>query len=206
MRYPEKKYLPALILILMISLLTANAACTRRSRPFAYNGVWWVNTPLEQRLGFIDGFLDCHNYALQEPEKLTDSRSSYETAVSKYYDEHRGDRSMLAGRVLVRVADNLSKGGKPGEVYDGRIWLKYSEKERMGFVEGYLNALMPTSSRSVRFPKSPEYYANRITRWYSIASPDTSQSGNLDDPLKQKISKILWGMRNSGQLSGETSK
>ena len=185
-------------------LIIGNIHC-RRPRFQAYDGTWWVNTPLDQRLGFIDGFVDCYTYGSRKEEKLQKPRNWYQAAVSAYYEKNGGE--MLVGQALIRVAETLEASslagqGSPNEArpngaFDGTVWLKYSEKERIGFVEGYLNALMPQTSRLTSFPKNPQYYADAISKRYETSRVDR------DDSVKQRIGEILWGMRNRGQQASK---
>ncbi len=197
------RYRITLFCVFMMFLITGSIHCSR-PRFQRYDGTWWANTPSGQRLGFIDGFVDCYTYALRKEERLQKPRNWYHSAISDYYKNNGGDKEMLVGQVLIRVAETSETSSlagrespneaKPDRVFDGTVWLNYSEKERIGFVEGYLNALMPQTSRSVSFPKNPEYYADSISKRY------TTQA----DSLKQRISEVLWGMRNRWrQTDGE---
>jgi hypothetical protein len=203
------QYQIPLFLILAIFSISGSIACKRPQRFQAYDGIWWINTPVGQRLGFIDGFVDCYTYGFREGEKLWKPRTWYQAAISAYYEKHSGDDSMRVGQVLIRVAESTDAsslaGGeslniaKQNGAFDGLVWLNYSQKERIGFVEGYLNAMMPQMSRSVSFPKSPEYYADAITKRYSVSTIDQPRTNIPNDSVKQKIAEVLWGMRNRGQ-------
>jgi hypothetical protein len=199
------QYKMPLFLIFAIFFILGSIACTRTQRFHAYDGTWWMNTPLNQRLGFIDGFVDCYTYGKQS----TKPRNWYQAAISSYYEKHSGDESMLVGQVLIRIAESTKDFSLPGRnsanvvklngTFDGRVWLIYSQKERMGFIEGCLNALMPRTSRSVIFPKSPEYYTDVVTRFYSVSAASQSQTDASEHPINRRIVDVLWGMRNQGR-------
>jgi hypothetical protein len=201
-----RRYRSALFFIFLIFLIIGNMNC-RRPRFQAYDGTWWVNIPLDQRLGFIDGFVDCYTYGSRKEEKLQKPRNWYQAAVSAYYEKNGDDREMLVGQVLIRVAETSEapspvgqdspKEARPNGVFDGTVWLKYSEKERIGFVEGNLNALMPQTSRLASFPENPQYYADAISKRYETSRVDQG------DSVKQRIGEILWVLRNRGQQASK---
>jgi hypothetical protein len=205
----QRHYRPALLLIIIPLFVLGSISCKRANSFQGYDGTWWPNTPLDQRLGFVEGFLDCYTYGCRKESRLCAVRDDLEPAITLYYAKHREDESMLVGEVLVRVAKSSgaisiegSESPKPAqetEAFDGLVWLKYSAKKRLGFVEGYLNALMPQTSRSAIFPKSPEYYSDAVTRFYAVTSTNKSQTGTRDNPVKQPIAEVLWGMRNQGK-------
>jgi hypothetical protein len=194
-----------LLLIFVPLFVLGSICCKRPTSPQGYDGSWWMITPLDQRLGFIDGFVDCYTYGCREESKLCAARNELETAVSSYYATHHADESMLVGEVLIRVAKSEGASSVEGRDSsemdqntgaDGLLWLKYSPKKRLGFVEGCLNALMPQTSRSVFFPKNPGYYSDAVTRFYTAYSTNQSQTDTREDPLTVPISKVLWGLRN----------
>lgn len=168
-----------------------------------------MNTPSDQQLGFIDGYVDGYYYEPGEEEALKKGRTRLQAAISDYYQAHSADKKMLVGQVLRRVVepfDISSSAGSasPGDVqrgvgFNGLVWLHYSEKERMGFVEGFLNALMPPTSQKVNFPKGPEYYVREISSWYGIERSNTGQIKISDEILKHKIGQVLWALRNTGK-------
>ena len=197
------------LLLILVSLLALGGVCCKRSKSFqGYDGTWWIDTPMDQRLGFIDGFVDCRTYGCQKESRLCTVQNELEAAISSYYEKNRGTRSTLVGDVLLRVAESAETSaldesesqtsGPATKAFDGRAWSKYSPKTRLGFVEGYLNALMPRTSRSAAFPKNPEYYAEAVTAFYRAHSTNQSPTGTHEDPLKQQIAKVLWSMRNQG--------
>jgi hypothetical protein len=183
-----KHYRISVFLILSILIITGSFACRRHKEFQGYDGTWWNVTPLDQQLGFIEGFLECYTYGLREGEKLRRPRSWYQTAISSYYREY-GDSSMTVGRVLIQAAEKspFTKSEFSNQAIKREAWLTYSEKKRLGFVEGYLNALMPRDSRAAVFRKNPEHYAKAITR--QCSDPTGSQ---------KTIAEILWDMRNKG--------
>ena len=195
-----------LLLLIFIPLLFPGSICCKRSKSFeGYNGSWWANTPPDQRLGFIDGFVDYYTYGCRKESKLCSIRNELGPAISLYYKNNRNDETLLVGEVLVQAArtrgaissdgwkfPKLDKGG----AFDGLIWLRYSPKMRLGYVEGYLNALMPQTSRAVAFPNNPAYYANAITRFYRTASGNQPQADAVENPLGKQIAQVLWDLRN----------
>ena len=196
-----------IIFLIFVALFVIGSMCCSRSKSFKrYDGTWWANTPLDQKLGFIDGFVDGYTYGCREAKQLCTARNELETAISSYYTKHGEDDSMLVGDVLLRTAgssgafanneETPQKSVQENDAFDGFVWLKYSPKKRLGFVEGYLNALMPQTSRSVFFPKNPEHYSSAVTGFYSVPSAKQSQTGTNEDPLKRPIAKVLWGMKN----------
>lgn len=195
----------ALLLISFSSLVLGGTACKRSQQFYGYDGAWWKNTPVDQRLGFVDGFLAYYTSDCRKEESLCKARKEFESAISTHYRQNPGEKSVLAGQVLIQIAKakgaaSFEKWEAPdltknaGE-FNGHAWLKYSAKERMGFVEGYLNALMPQTSRSAKYPRSPEYYAKAITAFYR----DSSSPPGAVDPADRQISEILWDLRSKGQ-------
>ena len=168
-----------------------------------------MNTPPDQQLGFIDGYVDGYYYEPGEEGALKKRRTRLQAAISEYYQTHSADQEMLVGQMLRRVVEpfKVSAGASsasPGDAqrggdFDGLVWLHYSEKERIGFVEGFLNALMPPTSRRVNFPKSAGYYAAEISKWYGIDRTDPNGGKISDELLKHKIGQVLWAMRNMGK-------
>jgi hypothetical protein len=198
------------LLLIPIFLFVMGSSCRIRSKSFqGYDGTWWKNTPLDQRMGFVDGFVDCHTYGCSKDSKLCKIQNDLEPAISSYYAKHYFEKSTLVGEVLIRVAETMGNPSMEGPAspalpqrtgaLDGLTWIKYTPKKRLGFVEGYLNALMPQTSRSAIFPKNPQYYTDATTRFYGVSSLGPSQTGTRDDPLKQQIGKVLWSMRNQGR-------
>ncbi len=205
---PQKCHLSALSLICAMLLICSCLSCSRTQGFRGYDGSWWMNTPLDQRLGFIDGYVNGYYYGPGEGKALNRRRSGLQAAISAYYQTHRGDMEMLVGQVLRRVTKEVEASSpdisaspieaKQGGEFDGLVWWHYSEKERIGFVEGFLNALMPQTSRRVSFPKSPEYYADEISSWYGFDRFDNNHGKIPDEMLKHKVGQILWAMRNTG--------
>lgn len=167
-----------------------------------------MNTPLNQRMGFIDGYVDGYYYGLGEGEELNRRRSGLQAAITAYYQTHSADKEMPVGQVLRRVTKKVEASSpaisaspieaKQSGEFDGLVWRHYSEKERIGFVEGFLNALMPQTSRKVIFPKSPEYYSDEISSWYGFDRFNNHHGKIPDEMLKHRIGQILWAMRNTG--------
>lgn len=180
---------PALIL-----LIAAGIAGCKRNTAHHYDGIWWEKTPPDQRLGFIEGFVDCYTYGCSKEVALCSKRKDLEKAVSSYYQKFGGDESKLVGEVLVEISNSEKKtpveSAVKAEILDGLAWSQYSDKKRMGFVEGFLNALMPEGSRAVRFPGGPEHYSQAVTRFYN-APPDTAG----ETPLNKRIGDVLWSLR-----------
>ncbi len=216
MTYSEEKYWQhpiALFLLLAIILVSGNTACKRAQRFEGYEGSWWRDTPLDQQFGFIDGFVDSYTYGLREREQLVKPRIWLQKAISEYYERHGEDESMLVGQVLIRVAESPEASSATGEesssaaqqnkVFDGRVWLNYSNKERLGFVEGCLNALMPQSSRAVSFPRNPQYYVDEITRRFSVSEIDPLSASVPNDVRTRRIADILWEMRNRSKENAD---
>jgi hypothetical protein len=196
----RRRYLVFSILVFAISFTVGDIGCRRSHRFQGYNGKWWKNTPQDQLLGFIDGYVDGYTANPDKAETLQRPRSWYLASISDYYDQHSEDASMLVGQVLVRVADSAkTPAGGENRRIDGFVWQKYSNKERLGFVEGFLNALMPQTSRSVIFPRSSEYYANAITNFYRTGHMDQNFQNARNEILEKRIGEILWNMRNKGQ-------
>ena len=168
-----------------------------------------MHTPPDQQLGFIDGYVDGYYYKPGEEEALKKRRSGLQAAVSEYYRTHRADKEMPVGQVLRKVVDPLevsssAVSASPGDAqrgggFNGLVWLHYSEKERIGFVEGFLNALMPPTSQKVNFPKGPEYYVREISSLYGIDRSNPGRNKISDEILKRKIGQVLWALRNTGK-------
>lgn len=176
------------LFVFAIFLIFSNFACKRHKEFQGYDGTWWRVTPLDQKLGFIEGFVECYTYGLREGEKLQRPPSWYQTAISSYYREY-GDGSMTVGRALIQAAEKspFTKSEFSNRAINREAWMTYSAKKRLGFVEGYLNALMPQDSRAANFPRNPEHYAKAITGQCS----DTTGS-------QKTIAEILWDMRSKG--------
>lgn len=199
----------SVLFLLYAMLVFCCASCSRPQGFQGYDGSWWLNAPPDQQLGFIDGYVDCYYFRPGEEEALKRRRSQLQSAISEYYKVHRADKEMLVGKVLRRVveAGEASSSAvsaspikaKQGGGLNGVVWLHYSEKERIGFVEGFLNALMPATSRRVSFPKGPEYYVNEISSWYGMDRFDHNHSKSSDEKLKHRIGQVLWAMRNTGK-------
>jgi hypothetical protein len=84
------QYRISLFLIFAIFPILGNVACKRTQRFQAYDGTWWMSTPLDQRLGFVDGFVDCYTYGQQS----TKPRNWCQAAISAYYEKHSGETFM----------------------------------------------------------------------------------------------------------------
>lgn len=186
---------------MLAAFLIMNSIACKRNQPFrGYDGKWWEKTPADQQLGFVDGYLDHLTADLRRGSGWPKPHSWYQSAISQHYSRLGSDTSELVGQVLSRLTEaklsslpaNAGRSGEPGPL-DGRAWNTYSEKRRMGFVEGYLNALMPRTSRARVFPRSPEQYANAVTRWYAAYNLDEA----TDDRTKKRIGEVLWNLRNS---------
>ena len=201
---------PLVLFVAFILLVIAGSISCRRSHSFqGYDGTWWGYVPLDQRLGFIDGFVDYYSFGCRKESNLCKERNKFETAISAYYAKHPEDESMKVGGVLIRAAKSAGftsfDGWEPPDssaetgAFDGLAWAKYSTKERLGFVEGYLNALMPQSSRSSNYPRSSEYYAKAVTRFYSTPSTNPSQPDVREYPVKRQIGRVLWDMRSKAR-------
>jgi len=194
-----------LFAIVSIVFVFGGISC-KRTQPFqGYDGTWWEYVPLDQRLGFVDGFVDFYTFGCRKEANLCKERNRLQMAISSYYASHPEDASMTVGIVLAREAKSAGatvfEGWDPPVAaeetgaFDGQVWARYSTKERLGFVEGYLNALMPQSSRTANYPRSSEYYAKAVTRFYSTPITNPSQPDLREYPLKRQIGKVLWEMR-----------
>jgi hypothetical protein len=213
MAFCEREYYRhrfAVLFVIIFSVFVLGSIGCKRTRSFqGYDGTWWEYVPLEQRLGFIDGFVDFYTFGCRKEGSLCQERNKFADAITSYYANHLEDESMTVGAVLIRVAKasgatsfegwNPPASEEETGAFDGRAWAKYSTKERLGFVEGYLNALMPQSSRAANYPRSSEYYAKAVTRFYSMPVINASQPDVREYPLNRQIGKILWDMRSQRQ-------
>ncbi len=188
-------------------LLALGSPGCNRSRPFeGYNGNWWKYTPQDQKLGFIEGFVAFNSDGCRKELRLCADKNELEPAVSSYYEKQVDEESTLVVEVIRRAAKAAGMLASPeSEIattdqstgsFDGQAWLKYSAKKRLGFVEGYLNALMPQTSQAVKFPKGPEYYANALTGFYTVPPAGNAPDDTRQNILDRKIGEVLWSMRN----------
>ena len=161
--------------VLAIMLLTcAIAMIARGDEPF-FDGVWWRSIDHYQRLGYVDGYIDCYEYIKRGLESFAGtSPESLEDGITAYYERSPKENRKPVTEVLRSLG--LSKTSEPNPptfgLLDGEYWRQGGPLFRVGFIQGYFACLGSAPKLRARFPKPTEWYVQQISEWYGVKDND----------------------------------
>lgn len=179
-------------------------ACTGRAawidppattKPF--DGNWWLAASQRERLGYMEGDNDCSVFELQGREVGWDDFTTYQAFVTNYYAADASRRGKPVFDVL-RLADmqgnaKTDRADLPDEPhgdYDGLFWRESFDRERLGFIEGYLQcyAHKPDPHRAA-FSQSYQAYVTMLDTWYHL----TDMERDVDPKIENaKVADVLF--------------
>lgn len=113
----------------------------------AYAGAWWAAADSEERAGFLNGVADCMTWTAHKPgfsatpEQMTEK-------ITAFYQTHPETMTLSVIDIWERVEDHskpVKEKAESAETWknphwylNGEWWMQISEREQLGFVEGYL--------------------------------------------------------------------
>lgn len=161
--------------------------------PQRFDGSWWAAADSEEQQGFIVGFLDCYYDTVKRRVTSEAFTEEYQKAVSEFYVAHPNQNSTTVPETMVRLVQTLKSSRKAlpgGEVwneshgyFDGGYWNQSTDKERLGFLEGYIQCYKNYMRRPrVRFSRSVEEYSGLLTKYFG--DPKVNHE-------KEKIAHVL---------------
>lgn len=160
-----------------------------------YDGSWWVSVVHDQRLGFVEGYIDCN--ALVNPRDQFYNEAHIEELVRRadaFYSANAHEASQPVLSVLRRVANPSPVTTMPKStfgLYDGEDWRQASEPYRLGFVQGYRFCYQSSGDTHLgRLGKSNEWYVDRISSWYGVTKDDPSEIN--PKRYKRMIAQVLF--------------
>jgi hypothetical protein len=160
-----------------------------------YDGNWWVSVVHDQRLGFVDGYVDCS--ALVNPRDQFYNAVPFEELVKRvdaFYSANAHETSQPVLSVLRRVANSSPVTTTPKStfgLFDGEDWRQASEPYRLGFVQGYRFCYQSSGDMHLgRFGKSNQWYVDRISSWYGVTKGDPSEIN--PKRYKRMIAQVLF--------------
>src|SRR5262249_27861355 len=118
------KWMKSIALLIALSVTGIASGSTGDQ---AHDGNWWLSVDKDQRLGFVDGYIDCYVFVRKGPLPFLESPYQYEQRVTEHLKNHVADRSKPVTQVLEAiVAKPVTKpSGKWGEkhgYFDGDYW------------------------------------------------------------------------------------
>jgi hypothetical protein len=142
-----------------------------------FDGRWWTSVDEEEQIGFVSGYYDCYQYDLRKGVKSDASYEEWQNAANEYYAQaasHLDSPVPLVLRRLFRTLKTKSprpKGGEhwrePHGFFDGLWWIGGTEKERIGFVEGYVWCRSKEDKKNrLKFSGTAEKYAGLLNQYF----------------------------------------
>ncbi|MGH9682449.1 MAG: hypothetical protein ACRD4S_02410 [Candidatus Acidiferrales bacterium] len=165
------------------------------TKPF--DGNWWLSASQRERLGYMEGDNDCSVFEFQGPEVGWDDFTTYQAFVTSYYAEdasHRGksafDVLRLADKQIGATTNRADLPTEPHGDYDGLFWRESFDRERLGFIEGYLQcyAHKPAPRRST-FSRSYQAYVTMLNAWYRLNDVERDVDLKIENA---KIADVLF--------------
>lgn len=167
------------------------------------DGKWWRDLSDGERVEFLAGFIDCYANDLGDKNNtFPESWYTYAPRISSYYQSHPQQLSHSVTQVLFKVRSvHPPKPPKDGEVwrgkhwfFDGEYWGQIGKNEQVAFIDGYLTCYREyLASRTEKFSKSSNTYANGITGWFD-AEPTRSPK-LVTQREKVAIADVLYKVR-----------
>jgi hypothetical protein len=155
----------------------------------AYAGVWWAAADSEERSGFLNGVADCMTWAAHKsgfsatPGQLIDK-------ITRFYRAHPKSADLPITEVWQRVEghsnpvkdkDEAAETWKNPHWYlNGGWWMQISERQQLGFVEGYLWCIRSqVKAGAENYPHSATSYQRKIDTFVR-ANPKLSNEAVAD--------------------------
>ena len=148
-----------------------------------FDGKWWSSADSDEQRGFIIGYIDCYYDTVRRRVRSKAITEEYQKALSQFYAAHPDQSSTTVPELMAKLVQTLktSVQRQPGgEVWndrhgylDGQWWRESTDKERIGFLEGYTSCYQQYAKSSrVRFSRTAEEYSELITRYFEDPSVD----------------------------------
>src|SRR5687768_9067542 len=109
---------------------------------------WWIAAFPDEQQGFIVGFSDCYYDTLRRKIRSKATTGEFQEALNQFYARQGDQISTTVPEFLERLFRTLRSNVQRqagGEVWnerhgylDGGYWNQSSDKERLGFLEGYI--------------------------------------------------------------------
>jgi hypothetical protein len=156
---------------------------------------WWTSVDSDEQQGFIIGFSDCYGDTLRR--KVTSDATNVEflKAMNDFYTTHTDQNPTEVPELVIRLSRTLKSSvhhlpgaevwNEPHGYLDGQYWNESTEKERLGFLEGYIKCYQDYARRPrVRFSCTAAEYSGLLTRYFE--NPSASA-----DHTDEKIAHVL---------------
>lgn len=181
------------------SLLACVCAIASGAEQVTFDGSWWQSVEHDQRLGFVEGYVDCS--ALVSPKDQFYNGTSFEEIVKQgdaFYDRSVQDRVKPVPMVLRTVANPRPVKAVPRStfgLFDGEDWRQGTRSFRLGFIQGYRNCYDSSEDKKEeRFTKSDEWYVQQISGWYGVSNDDPSAIN--PKRYKRMIAQVLFLLKD----------
>jgi hypothetical protein len=158
-----------------------------------FDGKWWSAADSDEQRGFIIGYIDCYYDTVRRRVRSKAITEEYQKALSEFYAAHPDKSSSTVPEVMAKLVQTLKttvQRQPGGEVWnerhgylDGQWWRESTERERIGFLEGYTSCYQQyVKTQRVRFSLTAEEYSERLTKYCEDPSVDHTN---------EKIAKVL---------------
>ncbi len=143
------------------------------------DGKWWSSLYDQEQVEFLAGYIDCYGNDLGNKGTFVESWYTYAPRITAYYENHPEWQTRPVTSVLFAVRSKTPpKPLRGGEVwtekhgfFDGDYWDGITDRQRVAFIRGYLACYQEfLKTRPTSFSKSPESYAEHISRWFGLKS------------------------------------
>lgn len=167
-----------------------------------YDGAWWNSVSVEQRTGFLAGYIDCAVYDAGEKRYEAVSWNIAEKAVTTGYGADASELKTPVSSMLVRFIETqkpgtIQPGGEvyPGKhgIFNGEYWRQSLPAHRLGFIEGYLERHVKIANSKASYSRPAAWYVNQISNWYGIKTGDPGEIDTKRSPAK--IADVLYLFR-----------
>ena len=198
--------------ILAIFLSAALAAAPALAAPpqaanKSYDAAWWGSLGNWEQAGFMNGYMDCHDFEYRGTVPFAKPPQAYVDALNSFYQQSADNKKLRVSQALDYIRGAASETSAPPLAagaaapalhgsYDGKFWFDAETPQvQLGFIEGYLAChIAKVRDADGRFSKPADDYIALVNTAYGITD-DTEEV----DPQKgaQKIADVLHQLRDS---------
>ena len=165
----------------LVFLFSASLTTTASQKRF--DGKWWTSLDSDEQYGFIVGFIDCYQDTLRRKIRSRATTQEYQRALDQFYAKHTDKNSVPVTDLMVTLVQTLKTsthylpGGEvwtePHGFLDDQYWRESTDKERIGFLEGYIHCYQKYMRRpQVRFSRTAEEYSELLSKYFDDPAVD----------------------------------
>jgi len=200
------KWMKSLALLIALSVIGIASGSTGDQ---AHDGKWWLSVDKDQRLGFVDGYIDCYVFVRKGPLPFLESPNQYEQRVTEHLKNHVSDCSKPVTQVLEVIAakpaaKTTGKWEEEHGLFDGDYWRQAEPSGRVGFIQGFLECQRKDGKAVAKFSRSDDWYVAQISQWYGIKEDDPGEINPKRE--SKKIADVLYTFKDKSTTTAAAKK